>query len=251
MKRRRIKWVWEDPDAARAFEEWVGFPDAAATVREIDQILSSTEISPPVSVLDVGCGTGRHSLELARRGCRVVGIDVSEHFINSAQEQAAAQAVEVDFRLLRASDIEYSAEFDIAIAWNHTLGFMSDSELRRGFTRIKRALKPKGVFLLVLAGPKLTRQWPPDNERSWTERETRLILTDKRYENNYRFERTIIIDTLRDQFIEFEERQRALSLREVQTLLRDAGFAAVKSVSTLAGDRAEEDHFGVFICHPV
>ena len=248
MKHRRINWVWEDEEAARSFEEWVGFPDAETIAKETDRILAAMKITPPASVLDIGCGTGRHSLELARRGYRVVGIDVSEWFIRSAKKQAANQAVDVDFELLNASKINFSAEFDFALAWNHTLGFMSDLELEREFTAIHKALKPEGVFLLVVAGPKLTSEWPPHGERNWAESERKIILSDKQYENNYRLERNIIVDTAADQIIEFEERQRALSLRNIQTLLTRSAFADITSLASLEGKPANEDHFGVFIC---
>lgn len=67
MRIKVINWTWEEPDAQQAFAELVGFPDPQKTREELDQIETFLQLRPPLHVLDVGCGTGRHTLELARR----------------------------------------------------------------------------------------------------------------------------------------------------------------------------------------
>lgn len=52
-------------------------------------------------VLDVGCGPGRHSLALARRGCEVLGVDIADRFVDIATETASAQGLD-HCRFLRA-----------------------------------------------------------------------------------------------------------------------------------------------------
>ena len=47
------------------------------TVREVDFLLEELELPPGASILDVGCGTGRHSIELAKRGYTLTGVDLS------------------------------------------------------------------------------------------------------------------------------------------------------------------------------
>ena len=65
MQRRRLDWRWEEPEAQRSFAEWAGFPSRQDTALELDRVLGLVGLETPFSALDVGCGTGRHSLALA------------------------------------------------------------------------------------------------------------------------------------------------------------------------------------------
>lgn len=79
--------------------EWQRFFDAHApyydenpftqhTATEIDFFLNLFPIEPGAAILDMGCGTGRHSIELAKRGFRVTGVDISEGMLNEARRKA-------------------------------------------------------------------------------------------------------------------------------------------------------------------
>jgi 2-polyprenyl-3-methyl-5-hydroxy-6-metoxy-1,4-benzoquinol methylase len=88
MKEQSFTWNWEEPEARRAFAEWVGFPDDAQTASEVDRIEALLGLKPPMRVLDVGCGTGRHCLEMARRKYVVTGIDIAEDWLGEAAADA-------------------------------------------------------------------------------------------------------------------------------------------------------------------
>src|SRR5689334_24925518 len=64
------------------------------TTQEVDFLVDALALEPGVRVLDAGCGPGRHSLELARRGINVVGVDASPEFIALARKAAADLPVE-------------------------------------------------------------------------------------------------------------------------------------------------------------
>ncbi|MCU0373058.1 MAG: class I SAM-dependent methyltransferase [Ignavibacteria bacterium] len=68
-----------------------------------------------VKILDIGCGTGRHSIELAKRGYNVTGIDLSDSMLNNAREKAAVQNLKIDFRKADARTLTFSEEFDLVI----------------------------------------------------------------------------------------------------------------------------------------
>ena len=76
MRRRLINWTWEDTEAQKSFLEWQGMPDEKQTNNEVSMIETILNVQPPLKMLDIGCGTGRHSIEFARRGYEVKGIDV-------------------------------------------------------------------------------------------------------------------------------------------------------------------------------
>lgn len=89
------------------------------TVQEVDFILSETGVESGARVLDVGCGPGRHALELARRGGDVVGIDISDEFIRLATDAAAAEGLSARFERADARDLagrdDLRSSFDLVI----------------------------------------------------------------------------------------------------------------------------------------
>jgi ubiquinone/menaquinone biosynthesis C-methylase UbiE len=85
------------------------------TMGEVDFIESEINHDGNCRILDVGCGTGRHSLELAKRGYSVTGVDLSEHMLNQAREKAGAAGVPVDFQVADARNLPFEDEFDLVI----------------------------------------------------------------------------------------------------------------------------------------
>jgi SAM-dependent methyltransferase len=71
------------------------------TVQEVDALVDALGLSPGDLVLDVGCGPGRHVLELARRGIRSLGVDVSERFVQVGRELASAAGLDHLVRFTR------------------------------------------------------------------------------------------------------------------------------------------------------
>ncbi len=179
MKRRTITWTWENPEAQELFVELIKFPDESQSSQEVDQLERLLGLQPPLRVLDLGCGKGRHALELARRGYQVTAIDVAAVYLQHAQRRAHEQHLAIDFRLQRGAELEENGIYDFILAYNHTLGFMSAEELARHFRRIWSALKPGGKLLLTLAGPKIVPDVSPETVRSWTEQGGRYVLREK------------------------------------------------------------------------
>ena len=248
MKKRVVNWTWEDPDSQDAFAQLVGFPDQQQTMTQVDQIEALMRLKPAAAILDVGCGTGRQAIELARRGYTVTGIDVARRYLEQAKEAAARQGVRVAFRLQRGSELSDEASFDLALAFWHTLGFMSDSEIGKHFQGISRALKPLGRLLLVLADPKLVPGATTEHTNEWTENEGRFILTERHFEDGTRYERCIVLDTVKEEIVEYHEMHRAFSLTDVQKMLQRAGFGPARCLRDLEGHPATPEEFGVFIC---
>jgi len=69
--------------------------DTKKAVREVAQALTLLRLTPPGRILDVPCGYGRHSVECARRGFTVTGVDAAQTQLVRAREQARAAGVEV------------------------------------------------------------------------------------------------------------------------------------------------------------
>jgi 2-polyprenyl-3-methyl-5-hydroxy-6-metoxy-1,4-benzoquinol methylase len=85
------------------------------TIGECDFIEKEIGRNKGARILDIGCGTGRHALELTRRGYSVVGVDLSESQLRRARQKAAEQGLPADFRRHDARDLPFLGEFDLAI----------------------------------------------------------------------------------------------------------------------------------------
>ena len=85
------------------------------TVGECDFIEKELNFNKSVKILDVGCGTGRHSIELSKRGYSVTGIDLSESQLAYAREKAKANNLNIQFIQHDARNLPFNNEFDAAI----------------------------------------------------------------------------------------------------------------------------------------
>lgn len=85
------------------------------TVGECDFIEKELNYDKGLRILDVGCGTGRHAIELTRRGYDVTGIDLSESQLSRAREKAKGENLEIDFLRHDARALPFNDEFDVAL----------------------------------------------------------------------------------------------------------------------------------------
>jgi SAM-dependent methyltransferase len=90
-------------------------PFTQGTSGECDFIEGEIGRNKRLKILDLGCGTGRHSVELARRGYQVTGVDLSDSMLARAREKAASARVNVSFRKEDARELPFVNEFDLAI----------------------------------------------------------------------------------------------------------------------------------------
>jgi len=85
------------------------------TVGECDFIEQEIAHDKSLKIIDIGCGTGRHSIDLAKRGYSLIGIDLSESQITRAREKAKDEGGEVNFQKHDARNLPFEGEFDLAI----------------------------------------------------------------------------------------------------------------------------------------
>ena len=103
---------WFEPLAAHMGAAYDRYAHTKGTVQEVDHVVEALGLTAGQRVLDVGCGTGRHAHELARRGVAVHGVDISERFIDIAAAGAPDGAT---FERRDARTLGFHAEFDAVI----------------------------------------------------------------------------------------------------------------------------------------
>ncbi len=251
MKRKTVEFTWEDEESQKVFAEWMPFPDSNISAEDVDTIEKFTSIKPPMKILDVGCGNARHAIEFARRGYQVVGIDVAKQFLDEAKAAVTKADVPVELRYQRASELNEKESFDFALAFWHTIGFMSEKEIHKHFTAIYDALKPDCLFLYVFRGPKLIpgeALEQSQSTRNWAEKNGKFILTEKSIQEGYRNEYCVVIDTNKDEIIEYKEHQKAMSLDNIVSYLHNSGFNIVNTYNDFDRSSATREDFSVFLC---
>ena len=72
------------------------------------------------------CGTGRHSIELARRGCKSVGIEYNPDYLKLAREQAKEKGVSPEFIQGDVIDVDFGKEYDESIIIYHSFEYFND-----------------------------------------------------------------------------------------------------------------------------
>ena len=118
------------------------------TEQEIDFLVDALRLAPGMRVLDVGCGPGRHSLALARRGYRVVGVDHSAEFVRLAREAAASvDQPSATFEELDVRDLDRPGEFDATICLcQGGFGLLGGRDETAVFARIADSVRPGGAL---------------------------------------------------------------------------------------------------------
>jgi SAM-dependent methyltransferase len=153
---------------------------------EVDRVAKILQPRGDERVLDLACGSGRHSLELRRRGFSVVGADISHDLIEIARRDAAEEDLDVDFVLSDLRDLEFEDEFDLVLNLNDgAIGYLeSDEENLRTFEVISRALRPGGRNLVQLPNVLYAKERLP--QRSWIPASDMIELVEHRWDKKAR-----------------------------------------------------------------
>jgi SAM-dependent methyltransferase len=151
------------------------------TPAEVDFVVAALGLQGKERILDLACGFGRHSLELAKRGYDVVGVDIEHAFIEDAKREAAAAGLDVEFVEGNVLDVSYYTEFDVVLNLaDGAIGyFPTDEENLRLFDIVARALRPDGHHLMGTCSAAHARAHFP--KRAWQAGRRALTLADFRF----------------------------------------------------------------------
>ncbi|MEM7333340.1 MAG: methyltransferase domain-containing protein [Chloroflexota bacterium] len=120
------------------------------TQMEVDFVLAQLALPAGSAILDVGCGFGRHAIELARRGFQITAVDPASAMIERGRADAQKAGVEVDFKQVAGEQLVFENQFDAAIALFTTIGQLSAQagNSSQALKPIYAALKPGGQLIV-------------------------------------------------------------------------------------------------------
>jgi SAM-dependent methyltransferase len=193
------------------------------TESEIRRALTMLRPQGGERILDLACGTGRHSLELVRQGFSVVGVEISPELVEIAKKDAGEQGLEATFIEGDLRELDFNDEFDIVLNLNDgAVGyFETDEENHRTFEVISRALKQGGQNLIQVPNVLYARARLP--QRSWIPSASMVELVEHRWNKKERYMEGAMIplrfgETLENLDKRIEFRQRLYDVDELREI---------------------------------
>ncbi|MCC8435717.1 methyltransferase domain-containing protein [Brevibacillus sp. M2.1A] len=199
--------------------------DDSAADGEIANLLERLPVKDTGRVLDLCCGSGRHSRALARRGYEVVGVDLSPVLLQLAEEQNTYP--QLSFARCDMRDIPFREEFDIVVNLFTSFGYFSTDEENANVIRnMAQALKTKGEVVIDF----LNAAYVIDNlvPHSTKEVSGMLIKEERWIQDGFVKKRILISDESSNEPREYMEQVRLFSAQQMIAMLTEAGFEKIQ-----------------------
>lgn len=202
--------------------------------QEVEAIVSLLQLPEGARVLDLCCGLGRHTVEFARRGFQVTGVDRTAAYVESARRGAKEEGLDVEFVEEDMRTFCRTEAFDAAVNIFTSFGYFEKPEDdRQVATNVCRSLKTGGVFVVDIMGKEvLARVF---QERRWEERNGCFFLQETKVKKNWSWVESRWILLGDGERREFTISHRIYSAVELSALLRDCGFGKVEVYGDIKG----------------
>ncbi|MCA9720456.1 MAG: methyltransferase domain-containing protein [Myxococcales bacterium] len=151
----------------REGDGYMGLRPPARVDDEVAALLDHFALPAGASILDLGCGPGMYSARMGARGYAVTGVDIARPVIEHARAVATAAGLPCRYLTRSFLEMEFDGEFDAAFLTNSTINHLSEDALDELLRRVRRALRPGGLFacdLVVL--PRDFHEQPPSESRT-------------------------------------------------------------------------------------
>jgi SAM-dependent methyltransferase len=178
LSAERRPWYEEffDQDYLKTYERALS---TERTQREVAFVCQTLGLGPGDEVLDLCCGHGRHSIELAVRGLQVTGLDLNEGLLDQARNGADERGLVLDLVHGDMRAIPFRSRFDAVINMFSSFGYLeSEEDDLRALTGVRDALKVGGGLLLDM----INREWVISNyvENEWREDDSGALVLEHR-----------------------------------------------------------------------
>jgi SAM-dependent methyltransferase len=198
-----------------------------ATQAEAEFVINAMNLAPGAQVLDLGCGYGRHAMELAARGFHVVGLDLSTPLLVRGGEEAHRRGLTINFVRGDMRELDFENQFDGVYCLFSTFGYFDDETNKKTLQNVARALKPNGKVLVEILNRDYVIADLPT--RVWWEGDGCVVLEEVElnyFSSRIQVNRSVVFDDGRQ--LEQEISVRGYSLHEVGKLMHAAGFRVLE-----------------------
>jgi len=199
-------------------------------------------------LLDFGCGVGKHAVELAKKGYRVLGYDTAEYYIDKAKKLATKHHLNRLLTFYNTDDFlrTKNNEFDFIYSIAFPIGYSDKQSISSFLGLVLKSLKNDHFFLFGFPYTRENREkFLPRNK--WEEKDGILYLADEKIDNNgRRVEKYIVINPQEDTLTEWTDISDYYYLEEIEQMLKSAGFIIIdkfKNTEKEPAETAEDVHF--------
>jgi cyclopropane fatty-acyl-phospholipid synthase-like methyltransferase len=207
------------------------------TAEEVDFMLKLLQLPPKASVLDLGCGEGRHTIEMAKRGYRMTAVDVTEPLLDIARANAAKQALDIDFEQRDMRSLPWENTFNAAYCVWGSFGVFDEKGNLDLLKSIAQVLIPDGRLIIenhsmetILMNFQTTHTWQLIENNLFRLEERYFDHTTSRLESTW-----IFVDQSSGQTEKQALSMRIYTYHELCQLLQSAGFDNFAGYDTISG----------------
>lgn len=177
-------WYAEDSGffGAEYLEEYEETLTPEKTLRDVEFLERELGLQKGMKILDLACGHGRHTIELARRGYIMTGQDLNGFFLEKARSAAREAGVGVRWEQSDMREIPFENEFDVALNLYTSFGYLeNDEEDQEVLHQASKALKQGGRFLMeVVNRDHIMRAFPESTGKELPDGS--LIVTQNKFD---------------------------------------------------------------------
>lgn len=218
----------------------------------LEKIIKRDCHGTPELLLDLGCGTGKMTLELAKRGYDMTGVDLSPEMLNVARERAESEGLDVLWLCQDMTDFELYGTVDVALCCLDGINHLtSPSALKKTFDLVHNYLSPDGLFIFDVNGKYKFENIYSD--RAYVMEEDGAVCV---WQNSYNeksklcdFYITLFKEEADGSYTRYDEseRERMYTLRSLKSALGAAGFEFVAAYSDFAFSPATDESERIYI----
>ncbi|MBN2274684.1 MAG: methyltransferase domain-containing protein [Bacteroidales bacterium] len=223
--------------------------DKQITNREIDLFMEFLSLDKNMVILDLACGQGRHTLELARRGFRFVnGLDRSHYLIRKAKNTCVSEGLTANFKEGDARKLPYQTDtFDLVMILGNSFGYFESLDDDMKILReVFRVLKPNGRFLIDVADGNYLRD--NYNPRSWEWIDNKHFVCRERSlasDKQRLISREVISNIHKGVIVDQFYAERLYSHESLQEILTQCGYKDISFMGNYTTDSKRNQDLGM------
>jgi SAM-dependent methyltransferase len=209
--------------------------DPARTRQQVQQLLRLCTVLPGAVVLDVGCGVGRHSIELAKLGFRVTGVDMNADYIAACRERTEQLGLNAEFHAVDSRVMKLDVRADLTISLWSSFGYYGKIGDLQILERVAEHTRRGGhVVLDVENRDYIVKHFVPEE---WHEHEQELVFEKRRFDatdGTVSTRRVVLSGGVRR---EYHRVLRMYTVTELTALLEAAGLQPQRWCGDYDGSR--------------
>ncbi|MDZ5723283.1 class I SAM-dependent methyltransferase, partial [Bacillus sp. SXabc123] len=241
--------IWLDPDRAdfvlkSHFDENIpgGSRESGFIDETVDFINKVAPVEKYKKIIDLGCGPGLYSQNLAMKGYDVVGVDFNKKSIEYAISEAKKRDLSIDYWNEDITNIEIENEFDLALLIYQIYCVFSPENRKKILSNVHRGLKSGGLVLLDVLSETSYEKFPQNlmwslsrKENSFSDKKFLSLYASIKYPNKVTLAKNILVFG-NGEIVNYNYWNQHFSIESLEKEVNDAGFTLEKVYADVNGE---------------